>query len=80
MADINEIMSVIAQIFAYVLAAIIIFQIIKILLGGSWEIETVIFALLVLNITITFSIINKISKVEKIIYGHIEWHKGKDSK
>ncbi len=80
MADIYETLSIIAQIAAYIIAIIIAIQIIRILLGGSWEIESVILALLVLNLTITFSIINKISRVEKIIHGHIEWHKGRDNK
>ncbi len=86
MAEIYETLSIIAQIFAYILAIIIIYQIIKILIGGSWEIEQVILAFVIVNLTITFTLggylihlQNKISEVDKKPHGHFQWHEGKDS-
>ena len=85
MKNITKIISQIAQIFAYLLAVVIIIQILKIIFGGSWKIEDAILALLILNLTLTFALggylINlssKISSVDKKIAGHIEWHRGKD--
>lgn len=79
-------LATIAQIVAYILAALLAFQIIKKLAGGSWEIEDIILGLVILNLTITFGIgsylihmNNKIASVDRKIHGHIEWHKGKDS-
>lgn len=60
------------------------YQIVKILLGGSWGVEDAILALVVLNITITFGSLihsnSRLSKLESKLHGHIEWHRGKDSK
>ena len=83
--DIGTIFYIISQVIAYILAAIVIFQIIKILLGGSWETEQVILALVMLNLSVSFGIgsylihlNNKISKVDSKLTGHFGWHKGKD--
>ncbi|MEK6878744.1 MAG: hypothetical protein AABY22_04005 [Nanoarchaeota archaeon] len=77
--DIWEILSIIAQIVAYILAIIVIVQIIKLLFGGSWKIEDVILTLLVVNITLTFGVMGYLMKLNSVIHGHIEWHKGRDS-
>ncbi|MBS3151268.1 hypothetical protein J4443_02715 [Candidatus Woesearchaeota archaeon] len=84
--DGGEILSLIGQFLAYLLGIIIIIQIIKSLFGGTWEIENIILAIVIFNLTITFSIggyllsLNtKIAKIDKKIHGHVEWHKGKDS-
>lgn len=85
--DSGEILSLIGQFLAYLIGIIIIIQIFRILFGGTWEIENIILAIVIFNLTITFSIggyllslNNKISKIDKKIHGHIEWHKGKDSR
>ena len=87
MNDIWKTLSIIAQIVAYILAVIVIVQIIRLVFGGSWEKEDIILALLTLTITLVFGIMgylininNRISKVERMIYGHIQWHKGINSK
>lgn len=79
--------ALIGQILAYILGAIVIIQILRALFGGTWEIEDIILAIAIFNLTITFSIggylltiNNKISDLDKRLHGHIEWHKGKDSK
>ena len=70
----------ISLIMAFALGIIIIIQIIKILLGRSWEIENIILTLIILNISLTFGLVGYVAKVDKIIHGHIQWHKGKDVK
>ncbi len=76
-------------IFALILGTITIYQIIKILIGGSWESEQALFALVCLNISMTFGLFiytskgftkinTKLHKVDKKLHGHILWHKGKE--
>ena len=85
--EIGEILSLIGQLLAYIIGIIVIIQILRSLFGGTWEIENTILAIVVFNLTITFSMVgylfilnNKISRIDKKIHGHIEWHKGKDSR
>ncbi|MBI2106562.1 hypothetical protein HYT57_01125 [Candidatus Woesearchaeota archaeon] len=83
--SIGEIFYIISQIIAYILAAILVIQILGILLGGSWAIEEIILALVIFNLTISFGIggyllhlNNNIAKVDAKLAGHFGWHKGKD--
>ncbi len=85
--DVGEIISVIGQIVAYIIGVILLVQIIKALFGGTWEIEDIILALVIFNLTISFgigsyliSLNNKIASVDSKIEGHFSWHKGKDEK
>ena len=85
--EIGEILSLIGQLLAYIIGIIVIIQILRSLFGGTWEIENTILAIVVFNLSITFSMVgylfilnNKISRIDKKIHGHIEWHKGKDSR
>ena len=89
MKDINRILSIIGQIIAYILAVIIIIQILRIIFGGSWSLEEIVLALVIFNLTMTFGIgvylinmhitlNNKISDVNTKLHGHFEWHRGKD--
>ncbi len=71
---------IIAQLFAYVLAGILIVQLWKSLVGGTWVVENVMLALLILNLTLTFGLYGKIAKVNTKIEGHISWHRGQASK
>ncbi len=86
MSDVWEVLSIIAQIFAYIFGVIVIIQLIKLILGGSWKTEDITLALVMAILTFVFGIMgyliklnNKVSKVERMIHGHIEWHKGRDS-
>ena len=74
-----EILSIISQIVAYILGIVIIIQIIRILFGGSWAVEDVILALIILNISLSFGLMGYLAKLNSVIYDHIEWHKGKGS-
>ena len=85
--EIGEVLSLIGQLLAYIIGIIVIIQILRSLFGGTWEIENTILAIVVFNLSITFSMVgylfilnNKISRIDKKIHGHIEWHKGKDSR
>lgn len=87
MRDFAERISAIAQIIAYILAVILAIQLFRAIFGGTWAIEDIILALVVLNLTVTFGLggylihlSNKISDVKTKVVGHIEWHKGKDKK
>lgn len=80
----TEIISIIAQVAAYILAVVLIIQLVRAILGGTWAVEDIILALLIFNLTITFgiggyliSLNNKIAQVNSKISGHIEWHKGR---
>ncbi len=68
-----------------VLGIIVIYQIMRILLGGSWSIEEVILSFIIANFTTTLVIIGwiinihgKIANVDKKLHGHLEWHKARD--
>ena len=84
--DIGKKLSIVAQIIAYILAIIIIVQLLKSIYGGTWQVENVILAILVFNFTLSATIVgflfnlnNKISEVDKTIHGHLEWHKAKNN-
>lgn len=79
-----QILSIVAQTLAYILGVVIIIQIARLIFRGSWMIEDAILALAIL--TLCFGIMgylininDRISKVERMIHGYIEWHKGKNS-
>ena len=87
----NKIVIIVAQIFAYILAIILIIQLWKSLVGGTWAVEDVILAFVVFNLTATFTMFgylmyvhvnlsNKISKIDAKIESHVSWHRGHDSK
>lgn len=81
--DFGEATALVGQIAAYILGIIVIIQILKALFGGTWQIEDIILALVILNLTITFSVggylinlNNKISTVNGKLEGHFGWHRG----
>ena len=49
----------------------IAYQLLRAILGGSWQTETLIIALLVFNLSITW-------KLNMKFEGHMGWHKVKD--
>ena len=76
--------TILAFIVSYILAIIVIVQISRLLFGGSWAVEDVIMALVVLNLTLTFGmsfrLSNKIAIIDRKLHGHIEWHRGVDKR
>ena len=87
MKDMMKWIIIIAQIFAYILAIILIVQLWKSLVGGTWAVEDVILAFVMFNITLTLTILgyvislnNKVARIDTKIESHISWHRGHDSK
>ena len=83
--DIGQIFYIVSQILAYILAAILIIQLLRLIFGGSWAVEEVILALVIFNLIMSFGIggylihvNNKIAKVDSKFTGHFGWHKGKE--
>lgn len=74
----TELIAKVAQIIAYILGVIIIIQLLKSIFGGTWAIEDVILALVILNLTVTFGMVGYLISLSNKITGHIEWHKGRD--
>lgn len=64
----------------YLLAIILVYQIIRSLFGGTWEIEDLILGLVILNLTITFTLLSLFYDVKGKIEGHIKWHEGFDKR
>ena len=81
--DFGESLAIISQLVAYIIGIVIIIQIIKALFSGTWQIEEIILALVIFNLTITFGVggylihlNNKISTVNTKLEGHFGWHRG----
>jgi len=75
-SDFGEFLSIAGQIIAYILVLILVVQILRTLFGGTWEIENIILAIVIFNLTISFGmgrylihINNKISTVDKKCMG-----------
>ncbi|MBS3095368.1 hypothetical protein J4231_01690 [Candidatus Woesearchaeota archaeon] len=75
-SDIWDLIAIFGQIVAYILAIILIIQILRAIFGGTWEIENIILALIILNLTVTFGISGYIISLNNKISGHIGWHRG----
>ena len=60
----------IIELTLILVGAIIVYQLLKKILGGSWQTESLIIALIIFNLVLTLRIHAKLE-------GHIGWHKGK---
>ena len=56
----------------------IAYQLIRAILGGSWETEGLIIALLLFNLGLTWKITFNILKLDMKFERHISWHKSKE--
>lgn len=70
----------VGQLLAYILAVILVIQILKFIFGGSWEIEEVILALVIFNLTITFGVGGYLISLNNKVSGHFGWHRGMNDK
>lgn len=59
------------DILLILLGLFIAYQLLKAILGGSWQTETIIISLLIFNLGLTYRLSLKLE-------GHINWHKIKD--
>jgi len=55
------------------LGIFIAYQLLRAILGGSWQIETIIIALLIFNLGLTWKLSLKLE-------GYMNWHKFRDEK
>jgi len=65
----DDVVKIILALFGIFIA----YQILRIITGGSWQTESIIIALLIFNLGISWRLNAKLE-------GHRGWHKGKDSK
>lgn len=56
MKKILEIVEIIIKLFIIVFGIVIIYRVVLKILGGSWQTENIIIALLIANITLTFAL------------------------
>ena len=66
------------DILLILLGLIIIYQLLKKILGGSWQMESLIIALLMLNLGLTWKMSFNILELKMKFKGHIDWHKKSD--
>ena len=70
----------IATIILTLLGLFIAYRLIRVILGGSWQSESIIIALLVFNLGLSWKINSNIWKINAKLERYIGWHKGRDSK
>jgi len=58
----------------------IAYQLIRAILGGSWQTEGLIISLLIFNLGLTWKISMSLMKLDMKFGGHIAWHRIKDDK
>ena len=63
----------ITDIILILLGLLLVYQLLRKILGGSWQYETIIITLLLFNLGMTWRMGLKLE-------GHIGWHKGRNSK
>jgi hypothetical protein len=63
------------DILLIILGLIIIYQLTIKILGGSWETEAIIIALLFLNLGLTWKLSLNLLKLDFKFDRHINWHK-----
>lgn len=63
--DIWEALGIMGQLIAYILGIVVIVQIVRILVGGSWEVEDAIMALVGINIMLSFGITQELNKNDR---------------
>lgn len=66
------------KIIVFILALILLYQIYKAISGGTWEIEDIILGLIILNLTLTVTLLTSFYNVKIKIDGYIKWHEGYD--
>ena len=67
-----------AKIIVYIIILILLYQVYKAIFSGTWEIEDIILGLVILNLTLTVTLLTSFYNVKIKIDGHIKWHEGYD--
>lgn len=63
-------------IIIIIVSIITLYQIIRAIFGGTWSTENITIALLILNLTISFTLAGMIGDLRSKLYGHFGYHKG----
>lgn len=69
----KELSNKIVNIILFLLGIFIIYQILRAIFGGSWQTESILIALVIFNLGLTWRTNTKLE-------GHLGWHKGRESK
>lgn len=67
---------ILAQVFFYLITILVIIQMVRMILGGSWTIENVILALVIANLTLTVTLMGMLYQVNNKLSNHMGWHRG----
>ena len=67
-----------ADIILILFGLFIAYQLLRAIFGGSWQTESLIIALLMFNIGISWKLSMVVLKLHMKFDGHISWHKTKD--
>lgn len=54
------------------------YQLLRIIVGGSWQMEALLIGLLMFNLGLTWKIAMKVIKLDVKFDGHITWHKRRE--
>jgi len=63
-----------------ILGLFIAYQLLRAIFGGSWQTESLIIALLIFNLGLTWRISVNFVKLNIKFDGHIDWHKAREEK
>ncbi len=66
------------DIILILLGLFIAYQLVKAIIGRSWQSEALIIALLMFTIGVTWKISMNLMKLNMRFNGHISWHKAKE--
>ena len=63
------------DIILIIFGLFIAYQLLRVILGGSWQFESLIIAFLVFNFGILWKINNNLWRLDSKFVRHIDWHK-----
>jgi len=68
------------DILLIILGLFIVYQLLLKIIGGSWQTEALIIAILFFNLGLTWKLSMNFYKLEMKFEGHMNWHKTRDKK
>ncbi|MBU3907267.1 MAG: hypothetical protein KKA64_03375 [Nanoarchaeota archaeon] len=68
------------DILLILLGLFIAYQLLRAILGGSWQTESLIIALLMFNLGLTWKLSIGFERLNMKFEGHISWHKSVESR
>lgn len=67
------------DIILILLGLFIAYQLLRAIIGGSWQTEALIIALIIFNLGLTWKLSINFLKLGMKFEGHISWHKAKNN-